>query len=413
MTARSLALSAVVIAFVTALGAGMARAQDFLPPEEMATHAIDTHPLTSKGWSSVHAAEAEAKKLDVGEYEYTVETSHAGRDIDQSGQYHEWDAGVSRAIRLPGKADLDTQTGALGVQSQKASFDGTRHQVAVMLLESWIAWLQAEALAAIDRSEVENWRTEQNIMARRVAARDAAQLDLDEIGAMLARATGTATLSAGKAKEAKSALRRQFPDLAIPATAPVITPPQKPERPFAEWFDILRSHNDELRAAELEAQRLDTVAKRKARDQWADPSVGVKYFSERGGAETGVGITLSMPIGGDYRSAVTDVSNAEASSGWAAVHNARQEADRLADQVIIRAETSFENWQQSAAALAASDEVRKKSRRSFEVGQQSLSDFLLAARLYYESERSELQSRADAQQYLTRLKIDARELWIR
>jgi outer membrane protein TolC len=414
MNARLLACAAVLAAvLVHAPVYAPVYAQEFLPPEDMAAHAIDTHPLTARGWSTVHAAEAEAQKLEIGEYEYTVSTSHAGRDIDQSGQYHEWDAGVSRAIRLPGKADLDVQTGDLGIQAQKAGLDGTRHQVGVMLLESWLSWLEAETLAAIDRQEAENWQTEQAIMARRVAARDAAQLDLDELGAVQARAAGNAAVSAGRAKEARSALKRQFPDLAVPDAAPAITAPELPGRPFADWFDIIRSRNDGLRAAELEAKRLDTIASRKAKDQWADPTVGVKYFSERGGAETGVGITLSMPIGGGYRSAVTDASKAEASAGWATVYNARQEADRLADQVVIRAEAGYQNWQHAATALAASDEVRKKSRRSFEVGHQSLSDFLLAARLYYESERAEVQTRAAAQMYLTRLKLDAKEIWIK
>lgn len=36
------------------------------------------------------------------------------RDVRREGNYNEWEAGVSRRVRLPGKATLDRELGTLG-----------------------------------------------------------------------------------------------------------------------------------------------------------------------------------------------------------------------------------------------------------------------------------------------------------
>lgn len=400
-------------AFMVLCGfSGTVHAQDFLPQPDVVQTVIDTHPLVEKAGSTVRSAEAEAEQLRVGDQEFVASGGYANRDVKQQGHFNEWEMGVSRPIRLPGKAELDVQTGGLGVEAQQASRDWSRHQVAVMLLESWVGWLEAEALAAIDRQEEGNWTAEHAAMVRRVAARDASQLDLEQIATVLARAKGNSALSKGKARETLATLQRQFPDLAIPAHPPTIAIPEMPARPFADWFQPIQSHNDALRFAELEAKKLDAVAKRKAQDQWADPTVGVRYFSERGGDENGVGLTFSIPIGGGYRNATTDMARADASASWSNLAVARRQASDNADQLIVRAESNYNRWQQEALALESSQSVQKKSARAFELGQLSLSDYLLVSRQHYETVRAELQARAATQMYFARLRIDAKELWL-
>lgn len=388
-----------------------AQAQDFLPPPDVVQTIIDTHPLVEKAGSDVRGAEAEAEKLRVGDQEFVASGGYDNRNVKQQGHFNEWEVGLSRPIRLPGKAELDVQAGGLGLEAQQAARAWSRHQVAVLLLESWVGWVEAEALAAIDRQEEENWTAEHQAMVKRVAVRDASQLDLEQIATVLARAKGNSALSKGKARETLATLRRQFPDLAVPAHPPTIAAPDAPTRPFPDWFQLIQSHNDALRFAELEAKKLDAVAKRKAQDQWADPTVGVRYFSEMGGDESGGGITFSIPLGGGYRNASTDLARADASAAWSNLAAARRQASDTADQLIVRAESNFNNWRQEALALASSESVRKKSARAFELGQLSLSDYLLATRQHYETVRAEIQARAATQMYFVRLQIDAKELW--
>ena len=49
-----------------------------------------------------------------------------------------------------------------------------------------------------------------------------------------------------------------------------------------------------------------------ARNRIADPSIGVRGFSEQGGNEKGVGLIIAMPLGGRARAAAAD----RASAAW-------------------------------------------------------------------------------------------------
>src|SRR3546814_19969176 len=75
--------------------------------------------------------------------------------------------------------------------------------------------------------------------------------------------------------------------------------------------DLVIERSHEIRAAGREAQRLAVVARRIRADRIADPSFGVRLFSERSGMEQGAGIVMSMPLGGGHRRAAADRASAE------------------------------------------------------------------------------------------------------
>ncbi|MFX8949770.1 TolC family protein, partial [Acinetobacter baumannii] len=70
-----------------------------------------------------------------------------------------------------------------------------------------------------------------------------------------------------------------------------------------------RSH--EIAAAEALAAQAQAQADRARRDRLADPSLGVRVFSEKGGIERGGGVVFSMPLGGGYRRALADRASAQ------------------------------------------------------------------------------------------------------
>src|SRR3546814_1499146 len=61
---------------------------------------------------------------------------------------------------------------------------------------------------------------------------------------------------------------------------------------LAAMRDLVIERSHEIRAADREAQRLAVVARRIRADRIADPSFGVRLFSERGGMEQGAGIVI-------------------------------------------------------------------------------------------------------------------------
>jgi hypothetical protein len=67
--------------------------------------------------------------------------------------------GVERALRLPGKAELDRQLGAAGIASAKISRGDALHEASRGLLAGWFDWLREEAAA-------DQWRRQRDILAR-------------------------------------------------------------------------------------------------------------------------------------------------------------------------------------------------------------------------------------------------------
>lgn len=389
-----------------------ASAQEFLPAPELAARSINDHPLVARAEAALRAATADARRLAAGDHEFVAAAGYTRRDIEGDRRYDEWEGSISRAFRLPGKAGLDRRAGVLGITAQENALDDARHQTALKLADVWMAWVGAEAHAHLDAEDVRAWEQEQAAMARRVALRDAAPLDLDRIGAGLALARTAAVRSAGQAHVARMALTREFPGLSLPKDAPRPKDPALPERGLSAWFDVIVARSHELHFAEAEAERQAVLARRQALDRWADPSVGVRVFSERGGAENGVGLFLSVPLGGPHRRALADRALTEASAAVVDLEMTRREIEGVAERDIAEVESSFSAWQHARQALDAGERAFVRTRRGYALGDIDLADLLTLRRQQQELARAELQARIDANVALLKLRIDAHELWL-
>ena len=99
-----------------ALVAVPAQAEPGLPEEEMVAAALDDHPSVAAARARLEASRAEARGLRKGPHELTFSGSYNRRSIDREGRYDEYDAQLTRALRLPGKARLDRAIGRFGVE---------------------------------------------------------------------------------------------------------------------------------------------------------------------------------------------------------------------------------------------------------------------------------------------------------
>ena len=164
--------------------------------------------------------------------------------------------------------------------------------------------------------------------------------------------------------------------------------------------------------AELEAARQRVMAARAASDRIPDPTLGLRAYSEDAGAETGLAVTFSMPLGVSGRSAAADAQSARADAALAQLARVRREFERRAQADVLRANASFASWQEAAKAHEASLVARERTQRGYEAGEFDLSEMLLIARQAFDAERAELAARSAAQRAILHLQIDAHELWV-
>lgn len=399
---------------MVALCAGTAAwAGDGLPDPAMVAEALDQHPLVAAARARVAAAEADGRAIAKGTHEFTLTGSVNRRTVDREGQFTEYDALLTRPVRLPGKAALDRDIAAHGLDAARNRAEDARHQTALVLAEAWWDWLAAGAEARVDGVIAGNYTRLAGIARRRESLGDAARLDVDQAEAALGTARAAQEQSLGRERRARARLAAQFPALALPAEAPEVPEAALPTGGLEHFRDLILTNSHEIGAAQAEAARSSSMARRAQRERWADPSIGVRLFSERGGMERGGGLVVSIPLGGGHRSALADRAAADSVAADAELRAVRAGVAEVAATDQAEAEYRFAAWQRSREALNALVAALGKQRRGYELGEIDLTDLLMAERLVGEGFRGEALARAEAHRAITRIEIDSHELWLK
>lgn len=394
------------------VGTAPAIAQPGLPPETQVREALDQHPSVLAAMARVEAARADGEALRAGAHEFQLTTSAIQRTVDREGRYAEFDASLSRPIRLPGKARLDRQAGASGVAAAENRMEDARHQAALLLADYWWDWLGAAAEEQIDAQAVQNLERSLASIRRRAELRDAAPMEVDQAEAALGSARLQAQQSAGRATMARARIQAQFPGLALPVRPGELPLPEMPQTSLAELRGLVIERSHEIGAARAEAERLQALADRARRDRIADPSIGVRAFSERSGQETGLGLVATIPIGGRHRSALADRAGSEAAAAAAEASAVAFDVQEMADTDVVRADAAWAAWQRSREGARAQVAAVLKMRKGHDLGAIDLADLLLAERQTQDMFRAEVQARTEALRAITRILIDSHSIWI-
>ena len=417
---RKSCLSALVLSLALHAGTVWATAdatEPGLPAKADVLQALEAHPSVEAANARTDAARAEANALSQGPHEFTLTTSYLSRTVNDTsgvgnGRFDEFEAQITRPIRLPGKASLDRQIGSQGVTYAQNMAEDSRHQAALRLAQSWWDWLGAAQDASVDRQAAVNYEALLASVKRRVALRDASALEQAQALAALDAARAQSERSHGREAIARARLAAQFPKLPLPGSVPDVPVPQLPAGGLSLLHDKILDRSHELAAAEALARQAEAQAARARKERTGDPSFGFRVFSEKGGMEKGAGVLFSIPFGGGYRSAVADRANAQASAVQADLQAVRLNMQETADADLVEAQTFLTAWQRARDALDAQVGALQKVRRGQQLGEISLVDVLMAERQVHDAFRAEAMARTDAMRTLTRIRIDSHELWI-
>lgn len=392
--------------------ASPAMAAPSLPPEAAVIAALDAFPGVTAARARIDAARAGATMLARGTHEVTLSGSYMTRDVTSERRYTEFDGTISRAFRLPGKAALDRQAGALGVEVAENRMEDIRHQAALLLSQLWFDWLQAAELYRTDLANAELLSRALSAIQRRASLRDAAVLEVEQARAAFEQAQAMAASSLADREQARAVLAATFPDLPIPQEAPGLGTPERTTLPLEQLRDLVVARSHEIRAADREAARLEALAQRSRKDRMADPTFGFRAFSERNGMERGAGLVLSIPLGGGYRKAAAEQAGAEASAGQLDLQLVRRSVEAMAHGDLVAARDRMVAWQSLANAARSSSAAADRTARGQDLGAIDLADVLLSRRLAREAERNEIGARTAAIRALMKLQIDAHVIWM-
>ena len=414
----SAASAAVSAASQASSNAQISPLSPYLPAEAAVKDALLSSPLMQAARSKKEAGTARAQGIDSGAAEFILRsTSQRRRDVAAGTQMHESMVSIERPVRFWGKrgidADLATQTQAFAdIEYADAMHEGARE-----LMRFWFAYLRALADQKNAITTFDLAAKMQRLTQVQLKHGEISQLDAELANAELERITAARSVADAQLASSASAFTRRYAGMVLPTHMPaglrLDASAQLPA--LTETMTNMRQEfldkNHELNMMRVDAQRLRLAADRASRDRLPDPTVGVFSGRERAGSETISGVMFSMPFPGASRFHHSSAAVADAQTASDKVRLAEQQLGAIFDSMFIQFQhkrTAADNLKSAAQRQALAAE---KSVKAYTLGEGSLSDVLLIARMASDNLNAAERMQLEVVELLALIRLDLHQMW--
>ncbi|MEO7323570.1 MAG: TolC family protein [Dokdonella sp.] len=401
------------IAYSFLMACTAAMADEFLapdlPPRDVVRSWLLQDPVVREAQSGVSAAGHDAGMLRASPNEWTVNATGQRRTYGGNTPSREWNVGIERTFRLPGKRQLDGRLGDVEIALGESRYDQALRDAKHDLVDLWLDWRGAAETAVLVDDQVTLAKSNRDVVEKRLKAGDAAKLDLNVADTDLADIDRVRSEARTNETKARARLTARFSD--VKADAGRLSDPAPFAEPVDFWKEQLLQRNPALRTAEAERERATLGATRARADRAPDPTIGVFSASEAFSNERIIGLSLSVPLSGSYRSQKMARALDAADQTEAALARMRQRVEAEAIELYSDAVGGHERWQLSTkTALRTSENVRL-TQRAYSLGEVDLQTLLITQRQSLDTARIALQAQVDALRARYRLLIDSGRLW--
>ena len=398
--------------------AAIAPLMPYLPSELAVKDALLSSPLMQAARSKKEAGSARAKGIDSGPAEFTLRsTSQHRRDVAAGTKLHESMVSIELPVRFWGKrgidADLATQTQAFAdIEYADAMHEGARE-----LMRFWFVHLRALADQKNAVTTYDLAAKMQRLTQVQLKHGEISQLDSELANAEFERITAAKSVAEAQLESSTSAFTARYAGMVLPGQLPIVfrvdasaSLPALTE-PMAVMRQEFLEKNHELNMMRVDAQRLRLAADRASRDRLPDPTIGVFSGRERAGAETISGVMFSMPFPGASRfhHATALVADAQAASDK--VNLAEQQLGAMFDSMWIQ----YQNKRKAADSLKSAAQrqslAAEKSVKAYTLGEGSLSDVLLIARMASDNLNAAERMQLEVVELLSLIRLDLHQIW--
>jgi outer membrane protein, heavy metal efflux system len=390
----------------------------YLPAEAAVKEALLGSPLMQAARSKKEAGSARAQGIEAGTAEFTLRsTSQRRRDVAAGTQMHESMVSLERPLRFWGKrgmdADLATQTQAFA----EIEYADAMHEGARELMRLWFAYTRALADKNNAVTTFDLAAKMQRLTQIQLKQGEISQLDAELANAEFERISAARAVADAQLASATAAFMRRYPTVGLPAHMPAAlrletssTLPALGE-PLAEMRQEFLEKNHELNMMRVDAQRLRLAADRASRDRLPDPTVGVFSGRERAGSETISGVMFSMPFPSSSRWHHASAAVADAQAASDKVQLAEQQLGAMFENMWIQFQhkrVAADNLKSAAQRQAVAAE---KSVKAYSLGEGSLSDVLLIARMASDNLNAAQHMQLEVVELLALIRLDLHQIW--
>ncbi len=378
-------------------------------PVEMARPLLEQDPGVAAARASMAVAQQEANILDKSPYEWTARTSGQQRNLDSGQRFNEWNVGIERTIRLPGKAAADRNIGRETIEESRARYGEALHEAARELMRLTIDWLVADKTYQLTQTNLLTLEKSLLAVEKRVLAGDAAKLDLSIARAELAEQQRLNNDAKTQVSATWQRLSHRFPGirqqgLALPDPIPVT-------ESMAYWQERILLEDHALKTAQIRMKIAQAQADRARVGRVPDPTFGVFAASEFGGQERISGISISIPIPGAARSSGYAKSIAQVDVAREEIENKKRQLNAEIASAVVMANGDYDSAQIANQGALAMQHNADMVQRAYVLGEADLQTVLLARRQSTAAINNALQAQAAALKGYYGLLVDAHLMW--
>ncbi|MBC6959761.1 MAG: TolC family protein [Lautropia sp.] len=414
---RAAARRALVLALATAIAAharasAAATDEPLLPPDREVAAVLSQSPAWRAASQSIGTEQETHRQALTGPHEWVGSVGVAQRQIRDASPDNtiEWEAGLERTLRRPGKRDAADRLGGSRVELARAMRSLAWREQARALLDRYGSWLREREAARVWVEQVALLQAQADAVAKRQRLGDAARIEQVQVEAAVAQAQAQAVVAEGRAQAAREALERQFPALTFPQPVQLPDPPASPAED-AEWIDAQLAHAPELESARRELRVAEEQLRVEQLERRPDPTVGLRVGQARNANEHFVGVVFSIPFGGEYRAAAARAAGSRAAAAALLRDEAQRRAATDAGLRLREAQLAWGGWQRARLAQDKLDQAARGLARGYQLGEGSLADVLAARRLASEQQLGAAGAAVDAWLARWRLMLEAGRLW--
>ena len=380
-----------------------------LPPTEMARETIDQDPAVVEARRALVASGHGAAALRAGPHEWTTKLSAQRRRYDNAGTSNEWAAGLERTIRIGGKAEIDEQLGDNELLIGQARIGEARHEAARALADLWLDTLATSRQRELWAEQLSFAETSQQAVEKRRKAGDASVLDLNVARADFIEVQRQLSAATSAEAKAKAKLTVRFPDLKYDAKP--LAEPTALDMGLPQWRERILAESDPIKIAEGLLKKAELSAARAKADRIPDPTIGVYTASEAFRNERIIGLSVSIPLSGSYRSERMQQALQETEAARARVERQKRDEETEIVEAFADATGGLERWRLASQGLSTTRDSARLTQRAYTLGEADLQTLLLARRQALDASTAAEQARVEALRWHYRLLIDAHLIW--
>jgi len=285
-----------------------------VPNDDLLGKILRARPQADAITRSLQAEMERASALRSGPYEWSVGIGVGRRHSRDPAGLRTRDANLAleRPLRLWGKEDADRRLAAAGEERARLEADVGYRELKALFIGHWAEHLRSLALSEGARRNLESARQLMRQAEIRQRVGELAQIDAQLARAELLQAQAQATEALALQTASGSRLKALYPLLQLPERLPETFKGWEdalggrmkgiPERAdaaeaiFAQRNPLVLLSQTRSREQRMLAQRLDL-------ERRPDPTLGGFFLSEASGAQSTIGLGLSIPIPGNFRAA--------------------------------------------------------------------------------------------------------------